>query len=75
MNKSFLYFPLEEHFEQKLVSDKLERLGAGVKMSFLETDESTLLKAVLENLGKTVVYGKIKIDGAVKAAEFIQPLL
>jgi predicted glycosyltransferase len=75
LNKNFLYFPLEEHFEQKLVSDKLERLGAGVKMSFLETDESTLIKAVLENLGKTVDYGKIKIEGAVKAAEFIQPLL
>ena len=35
LNKNFLYFPLEEHFEQKLVSDKLARLGAGVKMSFL----------------------------------------
>jgi predicted glycosyltransferase len=75
LNKGFLYFPLEEHFEQKLVSDKLERLGAGVKMNFSETDENTLLKAVLENLGKTVDYGKLKIDGAMKAAEFIQPLL
>ena len=75
LNKNFLYFPLEEHYEQKLVSDKLERLGAGVKMSFSETDENTLLKVVLENLGKTVDYEKIKIDGAVKAAEFIQPLL
>jgi predicted glycosyltransferase len=75
LNKSYLYFPLEEHFEQKLVSDKLERLGAGVKMSFSETDESILLKAVLENLGKTVDYENIKIEGAVKAAEFIQLLL
>lgn len=75
LNKSFLYFPLEEHFEQKLVSDKLARLGAGVKMNFSETDESTLSETVLENLGKTVHYQKIKIDGAAKAAEFIQPLL
>jgi predicted glycosyltransferase len=75
LSKSFLYFPLEEHFEQKLVSDKLERLGAGVKMIFSETDESTLLKTVLENLGKTADYEKIKIDGAVKAAEFIQQYL
>ena len=44
-------------------------------MIFSETDESTLLKTVLENLGKTVYYGKIKIDGGVKAAEFIQPML
>ena len=75
LNKNFLYFPLEEHFEQKLVSDKLARLGLGVKMSFLETDESTLSKVVLENLGRPVDYGQIEIDGAVKAAEFIQPLL
>lgn len=75
LNKSFLYFPLEEHFEQKLVFDKLTRLGAGVKMSFPETDESTLSKAVLENLGRSVDYGQIEMNGAVKAAEFIQPLL
>ena len=75
LNKNFLYFPLEEHFEQKLVSDKLARLGAGVKMSFSETDESILSKAVLENLGKTVEDHQIRIDGAVKAAEYIQPLL
>jgi hypothetical protein len=44
-------------------------------MSFLETDEHTLSKVVLENLGRPVDYGQIEIDGAVKAAEFIQPLL
>jgi uncharacterized protein (TIGR00661 family) len=75
LNKNFLYFPLAEHYEQKLVSDKLERLGAGVKMSFTETDESTLSKAVIENLGKNVDYQNIKVDGAMKAAEFIQSLL
>jgi hypothetical protein len=63
--------PLKEYFEQKLVSDKLERIGAGVKMSFSETDEITLSKAMLENLGKTVDYQRIKIDGAVKAVELI----
>ena len=75
LNRNFLYFPLEEHFEQKLVSDKLARLGLGVKMSFLETDENALSKVVLENLGRPVDYGQIEIDGAVKAAEFIQLLL
>lgn len=71
LNKNFLYFPLEEHFEQKLVSYKLARIGAGVKMVFSETDEITLSKAVLENLGKSVDYQNIKIDGAVKAADYI----
>lgn len=75
LNKNFLYFPLEEHFEQKLVSDKLARIGAGVKLIFSETDENTLSKTVLENLGKTPGYQNIKIDGAVKAAEYIQQKL
>lgn len=75
LNKNFLYFPLAEHYEQKLVSDKLEMLGAGVKMSFAETDESTLSKAVIENLGKNVDYQNIKSNGAMKAAELIQSLL
>ena len=75
LNKNFLYFPLEEHFEQKLVSDKLTRIGAGVKMDFSDTDEVALSKAVLENLGKTVDDRKIRIDGAVKAAKYISPLL
>ena len=44
LNKNFLYFPLEEHFEQKLVSDRLERMGVGVKMKFSDTDEVTLAK-------------------------------
>jgi uncharacterized protein (TIGR00661 family) len=74
-NKNFIYFPLEGHFEQKLVSDKLTRLGAGVKMNFSETDERALSEIVLKNLGKTPEYTKISVDGAVKAAEFIQPFL
>ena len=75
LNKNFLYFPLEEHFEQKLVSDKLTRLGAGVKMDFLIQTKSPFRKAILENLGKTVDDRKITIDGAVKAAKYISPLL
>lgn len=75
LNKSFLYFPLEEHFEQKLVSDKLSRIGAGVKMNFSETDEKTLSKVVLENLGKPAHYEKVTFHGAAKAAEHIQSFL
>lgn len=75
LNKNFLYFPLEEHFEQKLVSDKLTSIDAGVKMNFSETNESSLAEAILKNLGKPVNYQKVTIDGAIKAAEFIEPLL
>jgi hypothetical protein len=44
-------------------------------MIFSETDESILLKVVLDNLKKKAGYKKISMDGAVKAAEFVQPLL
>ena len=74
LNKNFLYFPLEEHFEQKLVSDRLERMEVGVKMKFSETDEATLAKKVMENMGKPVDDRRIKIDGAQKAAELILQL-
>lgn len=74
LNKNFLYFPLEEHFEQKLVSDRLERMGVGVKMKFSETNEATLSKIVIENMGNPVDNRKIKIDGAKIAAELILEL-
>lgn len=75
LNRNFIYFPLEGHFEQKVVSDKLASIGAGIKMNFSETDESSLAETVLENLGKPVDYQNISVDGAVKAAEIIQSLL
>lgn len=75
LNKNLLYFPLKGHFEQKVVSDKLTRIGAGIKMNFSETNERSLSETVLENLGKTVEYQKISVDGAMKAAEIIQSLL
>ncbi|MEH7251877.1 glycosyltransferase [Neobacillus niacini] len=74
LNKNFLYFPLEEHFEQKLVSDRLERMGVGVKMKFSDTDEVTLAKIVMEKMGKPVGDRKFNFDGAQKAAELILQL-
>ena len=52
LNKNFLYFPLEEHFEQKLVSDKLTRLGAGVKMELFGNRRSRPFKSCFRKLGK-----------------------
>lgn len=75
LNKNFLYFPLEGHFEQKVVSDKLTSIGAGIKMNFSETNERSLAETVLQSIGKAVDYQKISVDGAVKAAETIQSLL
>ena len=52
LNKNFLYFPLEEHFEQKLVSDKLESLGVGVKMNFLENGRKHSIQSCARKLRK-----------------------
>ncbi|WP_428910241.1 glycosyltransferase [Niallia sp. Krafla_26] len=71
LNKNFLYFPIEEHFEQKLVSDRLIRMGAGVKIRFSETDENTLSTVVLDNIEKGIEYKNTENNGAVKAAEYI----
>ncbi len=43
-------------------------------MNFSETDEATLAKIVMENMGKPVDDRRIKIDGAQKAAELILQL-
>jgi UDP:flavonoid glycosyltransferase YjiC (YdhE family) len=72
LNKPFLYFPLEEHFEQQVhVAGKLNRHGAGIKMQYSETTTESLASQVLANIGEEVAYPPIKADGAKKAAEII----
>jgi UDP:flavonoid glycosyltransferase YjiC (YdhE family) len=72
LRKSFLYFPLEEHFEQQIhVTGKLKRHGAGIEMQYSETTPELLAAAILENIGKEVTWPRIPADGAKKAAEII----
>lgn len=76
LKKPFLYFPLEGHSEQEIaVAARLLRLGAGVKMSFSQTTEASLARAILDTIRKDVSYPSIPIDGAVRAADLIMPLL
>jgi UDP:flavonoid glycosyltransferase YjiC (YdhE family) len=72
LRKPFLYFPLEDHFEQQVhVAGRLARHGAGVKMSYSKTNPSSLAEAVIANIGKEVDYPHIPTDGAQKAAELL----
>jgi UDP:flavonoid glycosyltransferase YjiC (YdhE family) len=72
LRKPFLYFPLEDHFEQQVhVAGRLARHGAGVKMSYSKTSPSSLAEAVIANIGKDVDYPHIPTDGAQKAAELL----
>jgi predicted glycosyltransferase len=76
LQKPFLYFPLENHFEQEIaVAQRCERHNAGIKMSFSKTSPRILAEKVVDNIEKEVHYAKIPVDGARKAAEVISTLL
>ena len=76
LQKPFLYFPLEQHFEQEVgVASVCQRHRAGVRMTRSKTSPETLAEAILSNLGKTVDYAKIPINGAKEAARRIAELL
>ncbi len=72
LRRPFLYFPLEEHFEQQVhVAGKLKRHGAGIEMQYSETTPESLANMVLANIGKKVTYPPIPTDGARHTAEII----
>jgi UDP:flavonoid glycosyltransferase YjiC (YdhE family) len=72
----FLYFPLEDHFEQRVpVTYRLNRHKAGVRMEYSETTPVSLAEAILENIGKETNYLDTPTDGARKAAKLISRLL
>jgi predicted glycosyltransferase len=72
LNKPFIYFPLEDHFEQQVdVCYHLERDGVGRKMSYSKTDANQLSQAALEEMEKVVNYPKLRLDGAKLAAQHL----
>jgi len=76
LRKPFLYFPLEGHYEQEvLISERLKRHRAGVKLVYRQTKPRELSEHILANLGREVDYAAIPMDGAQKAAELITGLL
>lgn len=75
LNRPFLFFPVEGHFEQARVAERLTRHKAGVKMSYSQTTPESLAEMVISNLGKEVSYPPIATDGAQNAAQHICQLL
>jgi UDP:flavonoid glycosyltransferase YjiC (YdhE family) len=72
LKKPFIYFPLEKHWEQKIiVPHRNERYNAGIKMLFPRTTPEALAQVVVSNIGKKVEYLDMPIDGCKKAAEVI----
>jgi predicted glycosyltransferase len=76
LNKPFIYFPLEEHFEQQLyVAPRLERLKAGIKMQFSQTTPDTLAEIIIQNIGMKVNYPSFPIEGAKKTVKIIKKII
>ncbi len=76
LEKPFLYFPLEKHFEQEVnVANVCQRHRAGVRMTCSKTAPEVLAGAIILEIGKTVDYAKIPINGAKVAAGMIAELL
>ena len=76
LRRPFLYFPLEEHFEQQdHVATRLARHQAGIKMCYSRTTPRSLADKAVANLGKEVTYVPISIEGARRAAGVLSRLL
>ena len=76
LQRPFLYFPLQNHFEQEVtVANRCARYRAGVKMNFAQTSPEKLAKTVLQNIDKNVSYASVPADGAENAARLISQVL
>jgi pimeloyl-ACP methyl ester carboxylesterase/predicted glycosyltransferase len=74
--RPFLYFPLRHHFEQSFhVHHRLERYGAGRRMSFEDSTPDDIAAAIGDEIGREVDYRDVEADGARRAAERIAELL
>ncbi len=74
--RPFIYFPLKHHFEQNLhVRHRLERYGAGRRMSFEESEPDDIAAAIAEEIGREVDYLPVETDGARRAAERLAEML
>jgi predicted glycosyltransferase len=75
LEKPFLYFPLEQHFEQEVgVAGVCKRHQAGIRMTYSRTTPESLAETILVNFEKTVHYAKIPINGAKEAARIINEI-
>jgi pimeloyl-ACP methyl ester carboxylesterase/predicted glycosyltransferase len=74
--RPFLYFPLAHHFEQSFhVRHRLDRHGAGRCMDFASSTPESIADAIAAEIGRTVSYEPVEVDGAARAATLIAELL
>lgn len=74
--RPFVYFPLENHFEQQRhVRHRLERHRAGRPMRYADVDPEAIAGEVLAALSAPVDYEPVAGDGAARAARLIAELI
>ena len=74
--RPFLYFPLRSHFEQNHhVAHRLDRHGAGRRMSFAADGPAEVAAAIAEEICTDPSYLPVTEHGAARAAEAIAELL
>jgi len=74
--RPFIYFPLKRHFEQNLhVAHRLDRYGAGRRMSFDDSPPEVIATAIAQEIGREVDYLPVAPGGAARAASMIGELL
>jgi predicted glycosyltransferase len=74
--RPFIYFPLAHHFEQNFhVRHRLERYGAGRRMSFAESEPADIAAAIADEIGREVDYRPVDAGGARRAARRIAELM
>ena len=74
--RPFLYFPLRHHFEQAFhVRHRLERYGAGRRMSFDSDGPAEMAAMIAAEIGREVSYRPVEANGAARAAATIAELL
>ncbi len=71
LRRPFICFPIEGHFEQMQIAERLQRHRAGVTMTLSATSPKALAEKMDENLGKDVDYARIPTDGARRMAQLV----
>jgi pimeloyl-ACP methyl ester carboxylesterase/spore coat polysaccharide biosynthesis predicted glycosyltransferase SpsG len=72
----FLYFPLQNHFEQNIhVAHRLESYGAGRRMDFATSDPDAIAAAMVAELSSPRRPLPVEKDGAARAAAMLAELL
>ena len=76
LQRPFVFFPLEKQFDQQIyISRRLERHGAGIRMTYNNTSPEKLSDEILQNMTRRATWQPIPTDGAENAARIISESL